>query len=335
LAISSLASALQEASEKALQTSFGQFFLDIRAGYVLFPEHGYTGSMLIKNSSSALNEAQKNNTKQIVQFDHELAYQEQNWYRLENDMRQTSFDDNFYVTYQPKVNLKNSELVGMEALVRWEHPEKGLISPVDFIPIAEESGMIIALGEWIMEQAIKQTSEWMRKGASNLQIAVNVSPSQLLSTNFVSMVMAMLERHQLQGKHLEIEITEEVMVDDKTLCISILRELRNVGISIAMDDFGTGYSSLAYLNKFPLSKLKIDRSFVTDIHCNEGNLAIVRTIIALSKSLKIKVIAEGIEVRDEVDILTQLGCDEGQGYLFAKPLRSNEFQSKYLAHLNE
>ena len=322
---------INQASKKALQTTYGQFFLDIQAGYVLFPEHGYNADILIKNSSSALNEAQKSNSKEIVSFDHELAYREQNWYRLENDIRQANFDSEFFVTYQAKVNLEDTQLVGMEALIRWNHPEKGLVSPAEFIPIAEESGMIIALGEWIMNEAVKQTSEWMRSAKTELQIAVNVSPSQLLSANFVSMVLEILERHQLNGKYLEIEITEEVMVDDKTLCISILEQLKAHGISIAMDDFGTGYSSLAYLNRFPLSKLKIDRSFVTDIHRNQGNLAIVKTILALSESLNIKVIAEGIEVEEELNVLSQLGCHQGQGYLFSKPLDNIEFHNKYIA----
>ena len=334
--ISKLTNSMEKASSKALKTSYGQFYLDIQAGYAMFPEHGYSASLLIKNASSALNEVQKHNLKKIVAFDHELAYREQNWYRLERDMRESNFDQEFFVTYQSKVNLEDSQLVGMEALIRWSHPEIGLVSPVDFIPIAEESGIIISLGEWILNRAVLQLSDWINKGlvSKELQIAVNVSPSQLLSPNFVEVVMKTLERHQLPGKNLEIEITEEVMVDDKTLCIEILQKLKSAGISIAMDDFGTGYSSLGYLNKFPLSKLKIDRSFVTDIHHKQDNLAIVRTIIALSQSLGIKVIAEGIESQDEVEVLNQLGCHQGQGYLFSKPLKSDEFFRVYIDPLH-
>ena len=329
-AVFSLDSNLQDAFQKSLNTSFGQFYLDVEAGCAFFPDHGESPAVLIKNTSAALNDAHKNGFEGVNVFNHELAYREQNWFRLENDMRQSRFDESFFLTYQPKVNLIDSRLIGMEALVRWEHPEKGLVSPVEFIPIAEESGMILELGDWILNEAIRQTSEWIDCGATELQVAVNVSPSQLLSANFVERVIGALETHHLSPRHLEIEITEEVMVEDKTLCIRILQALKKAGVSIAIDDFGTGYSSLAYLNRFPVSKLKIDRSFVTDIHDNEGNFAIVRTIIALSKSLDFTVIAEGIEYEQEFEILKQLGCHQGQGYLFSKPLTSNEFTRQYI-----
>ena len=326
-----LADKIYQVSQKPLQTSFGQFFLDVQSGYALYPEHGKSGTSLIKNASAALNEAQKNNLKKINEFDHELAVQEQNWYQLENDMRKASFEQSFYLVYQPKVNLESQQLVGMEALVRWQHPRRGLVSPVEFIPIAEESGMILALGEWILETAIRQTRDWVINGKLDIQVAVNVSPSQLLSFGFAEKVFSILDKHGLTPEYLEIEITEEVMVEDKSRCIQVLQQLKEGGISIAVDDFGTGYSSLGYLNRFPLSKLKIDRSFIIDIHNNEGNQAIVRTIIALSKSLGIKVIAEGIESQLEADILTQLGCHQGQGYLFATPYSCEDFSQHYLS----
>lgn len=326
-----LSEIIRQSFQKALNTSFGQFFLSVQGGCSLFPDHGYSADALIKNASVALNDAHKNNMEAINLFNHELAYRERNWFRLENDMRQANFSESFFLTYQPKLRLKDNRLVGMEALVRWEHPEKGLISPAEFIPIAEESGMILELGRWVLDTAIKQTSEWIKNGASEIQIAVNVSPSQLLSANFSQTLLASLKRYQLAAHHLEIEITEEVMVEDHALCVRILEELKSAGISIAIDDFGTGYSSLAYLNQFPLSKLKIDRSFVTDIHRNEGNYAIVRTIIALSQSLNFTVIAEGVESQEELEVLGKLGCHQGQGYLFSKPLTDLEFSRMYLS----
>ncbi|WP_444995449.1 putative bifunctional diguanylate cyclase/phosphodiesterase [Aliikangiella sp. IMCC44359] len=321
---------LSETSEKPLDTNFGQFFVDIQSGCAFFPEHGYSAAMLIKNASAALNDAPNNHKERVHLFSHELARREQHWFLLENDLRQADFDNSFYLMYQPKVCLSDGSLVGMEALIRWQHPEKGLISPAEFIPIAEESGIILALGEWILNKAIKQMSQWVKCGEANLQVAVNVSPSQLMSANFVSMVLTCLKEHNLAAHYLEIEITEEVMVEDKTLCIEVLESLKNAGVSIAIDDFGTGYSSLSYLNKLPLSKLKIDRSFVMNIHQNESNLAIVRTIIALSESLNITVIAEGIESKEELAVLNELKCEQGQGYFFSKPLVASDFSKRYI-----
>lgn len=324
-----LSEVIESSFQKPLNTSYGQFYLGIQGGCAFYPDHGYSADVLIKNASVALNDAHKNNIKSINLFNHELAAREQNWFRLENDMRQSKFNQSFFLTYQPKFKLSDKKLVGMEALVRWEHPEKGLISPAEFIPIAEECGVILELGHWILDTAIRQTSEWVRRGADDIQVAVNVSPSQLLSADFSQRVLASLKKHRLAVHHLEIEITEEVMVEDQNLCKRVLEELKNAGISIAIDDFGTGYSSLAYLNRFPISKLKIDRSFITDIHRDEGNYAIVRAIIALSKSLEFVVIAEGIELEDELSLLDDLECHQGQGYLFSKPLTDMEFARKY------
>ncbi|MCW8998116.1 MAG: bifunctional diguanylate cyclase/phosphodiesterase [Kangiellaceae bacterium] len=322
---------LDSVSQKPLNTNFGQFFLGIQVGCATFPEHGYNADILMKNASAALNDAQKNNIDGINQFSHELAYREENWLKVEHELRQADFDQELFLVYQPKVNLASGELEGMEALVRWQHPEKGLISPADFIPVAEESGLILAMGDWILRQAIKQTAQWVKNGASHLQVAINVSPSQLLSSGFCEQVNSILNEESLDPCHVEIEITEEVMVEDKSLCVKVMQALRESGMSIAIDDFGTGYSSLSYLNQMPLSKLKIDRAFVTNIHCNESNYAIVRTIIALSKSLNMKVIAEGIETQDEVDMLKSLNCDQGQGFLFSKPLSVSDFESLYIS----
>jgi len=218
----------------------------------------------------------------------------------------------------------------MEALVRWNHPSQGLISPIDFISIAEESGIILSLGKWVMRKAIEQTKRWHQQGLDDLQVAVNVSPSQLLSADFIQDVKIALSDFKLDAKFLEIEITEEVLVRDQNSCVDVLNQVRALGISVAVDDFGTGYSSLGYLNKFPLSKLKIDRSFVTDIDTDKNNYAIVEAIIALSQSLGIKVIAEGIETHQELQVLKQLECDVGQGYLFSKPLTVDDFTNTYV-----
>lgn len=318
------------AMDKPLQTPLGSFFLDFQTGCVHHPAHGYSADQLIKNANAALNEAQKTSQKQIVLFDHEISYREQNWYQLENDLRAADYEKEFYLAYQPKIDLNSSQIIAVEALVRWQHPNKGIISPVEFIPIAEETGLIIALGNWVLRKACEQTKKWHKQGLEHLQVAVNVSPSQLLSANFVESVVQCLKEYQLPPEYLEIEITEEVLATDQQTCIDVLNQIKNIGISIAVDDFGTGYSSLGYLNKFPLSKLKVDRSFVTDIDQDDSNHAIVSAIISMSKKLGIKVIAEGIETKEELVVLKALDCDQGQGYLFDKPLMAEEFSQRYL-----
>lgn len=321
---------LLKSMAKPLQTLFGSFFLDIQSGCVEHPEHGYSSSMLIKNANAALTEAQKRNRNQLVLFDHEISYREQKWYQLENDLKAADFDREFFIVYQPKIDLVTGKMTSMEALIRWQHPTKGLISPIDFIPVAEESGMLLSLGHWVLCSACEQAVKWQKRGLTELQVAINVSPSQLLSANFAMSVMRCLEETGLDAQYLEIEITEEVLASEHEVCFSVLDSLKQQGISIAIDDFGTGYSSLSYLNKFPISKLKIDRSFITEIENNSNNHAIVSAIIALSRKLGITVIAEGIETKEELAVLESLECQIGQGYYFSKPLEVKAFGEKYL-----
>ncbi len=330
LAIGKLNQSIKKTLDMPLQTLFGEFHLDFQMGCALFPEHGSDGSKLLKNANAALVHAQNNNATDVILFDQEIAQCEQNRYQLESDLRALNFEEQLFLTYQPKVDLISGELVGVEALVRWNHPEKGLISPVDFIPIAEESGLIIKLGEWVFEKACLQAKKWHDAGLSKLQMAVNVSPSQLLTAGFSNKITSNLKIYGLKPEFVEIEITEEVLATEQENCKKVLKNIRNSGISIAVDDFGTGYSSLGYLTQFPLSMLKIDRSFITDINTNDNNLAIVDAIIALSRSLGIKVIAEGIETEAELMVLKKLECHQGQGYLFAQPLTATEFSNKYL-----
>nr|WP_256435617.1 bifunctional diguanylate cyclase/phosphodiesterase [Aliikangiella sp. G2MR2-5] len=321
---------IKRSSKNPIKTNFGEFFVDIQFGCVSYPEHGYSANMLLKNSTAALNDAQKNNSIGVNLFNHEIAFREQKWLQLETDLRQANYDEELFLCFQPKVNITSKALEGVEALVRWNHPEKGLISPVDFIPVAEESGLLISMGDWIMDSAIRQIKQWQETYHIELQVAVNVSPNQLLSNGYFEKIKKLCDKYQLAPGCLEVEITEEVMVEDIDLCIEVLEELRGLGVSIAIDDFGTGYSSLSYLRKLPLSKLKIDRAFITNIHCTESQLAIVKTIIALAREMKLKTIAEGIESQDELFELERLGCEQGQGYLFSKPLTADEFERLYL-----
>jgi len=321
---------IEKTSLEPLEIMQGSFPIQFQTGCAIYPQQGEEHDVLLKNANVALLEAQNMNSIKVRCYDEQLSQREQNNFELESDLRVLNFEEELFVTYQPKVKLIDGNLIGAEALIRWQHPKLGLISPVQFIPIAEKSGLIFQMGLWIMEKAVQQTKWWHKQGLKNFQIAVNVSPSQLLTPGFCKRILNILDIYHLDPEFLEIEITEEVLARDQLTCIKVLNEIKGNGISIAVDDFGTGYSSLGYLARFPLSKLKIDRSFITDIQNSEINLAIVESIIVLSKSLDIKVIAEGIETPQECDVLKQLVCDQGQGFLFDKPLTTAEFTQKYL-----
>ncbi len=321
---------LLTAMRRPLKTIFGSFFLDLQTACVVYPDHGVSSDLLIKNSNAVMNEAQKRNTQSLLLFDTEISAREKYWYELENDLRTVDFESQFYLVYQPKVDIKTGKMNSMEALVRWQHPDKGLISPVEFIPVAEESGLIYKLGLWVLNAACVKAKDWCTKENDEFfQVAVNVSPSQLLNASFLDDVLGCLKQTNLDAKHLEIEITEEVLMEDQETCVDALNGIQQAGISIAIDDFGTGYSSLGYLNKFPIAKLKIDRSFITDIHENVNNKAIVNAIIDLSHNMGVEVVAEGIESEEELRELKSLNCDQGQGFLFDKPLRFDDFNNKY------
>jgi EAL domain-containing protein (putative c-di-GMP-specific phosphodiesterase class I) len=233
--------------------------------------------------------------------------------------------DQLDVYYQPKLCLKTDRVLGAEALVRWCHPQDGFISPAEFIPVAEESGLITELGEWVLRRACEQATSWIDEGLVFEHVAVNVSGVQVQHAAFARSVREILASSGLPPRCLELEVTEEFLMKDAEASAVLLSELRELGISIAVDDFGTGYSSLAYLTRFPVDKLKIDRSFITEVCVNKQNAEISRAVINLGHSLSMKVVAEGIELERQLEFLKDEGCDEGQGYLFARPLPHDEF----------
>ena len=229
----------------------------------------------------------------------------------------------FRLYYQPKVNLETGKIEGMEALIRWEHPEKGLISPINFIPIAEKTGLIIPMGEWVLRTACLQNRKWINAGLSPIVMSVNLSVRQLYQPNIVDVVRQVLIETELSPEYLELEITESMMMD-KDQALDAIRGLRQLGVQISLDDFGTGYSSLHYLHEFQIDKIKIDQSFIRNCTSDLNNATIVKMIIAMAHHLKIKVVAEGIETKDELIFLQQNSCNHGQGYLFSRPLPPEE-----------
>ncbi|MEG4850070.1 EAL domain-containing response regulator [Microcoleus sp. B5-D4] len=239
--------------------------------------------------------------------------------------------EEFQVYYQPQVNVHTGKIISAEALVRWVHPEKGLISPAEFIPAAEETGFIVQLGEWVLQTACRQMQVWKNAGFSGLRVAVNLSPRQFHQPDLSSRVAQILAETGLEASSLELELTESLMVEDAESAIATLQQLKKLGVSISIDDFGTGYSSLSYLTQYPFDTLKIDRCFISNITDGCTNAAIVKAIIEMAHSLCLEVIAEGVETEAEKDFLWRYKCDIMQGYLFSPPLAAADFEQLLMA----
>ncbi|OGU20508.1 MAG: hypothetical protein A2580_15660 [Hydrogenophilales bacterium RIFOXYD1_FULL_62_11] len=243
---------------------------------------------------------------------------------LENDLHQALRNNQLHLHYQPQIRAHDGKVFGVEALARWRHPVLGDIPPLKFIPIAEESGLIEALGGWVMEEACRQLSAWRAQGVEGIRMAVNLSAQQLREPGLVQNVDTLLKRHGLKGSDLELEITESVAMGNPERAIVQLQGLRNIGIQLAIDDFGTGYSSLAYLKRLPIQVLKLDRTFVRDIETDPSDAEISAATLALAHNLGLKVTAEGVETEAQRDYLIQHQCDFMQGFLFSKPLPAEE-----------
>ncbi len=290
---------------------------------------------VLRDGDAALREAKSKKLSSVVVFDEKMSEKAIRRLQLENDIRRAIERNELFLVYQPIISLKNNELAGFEALIRWQHPKLGFISPVDFIPIAEETGFIVEIGKFVIETACKQIQDWRSKYEipTQFNVSVNVSAKQLLQKHFVTDLLESLERYHVKPALLKIEITESIVIENLETTVTMLKHLRALGIQISMDDFGTGYSSLGYLYRLPITTLKIDRSFVTSMNADEPqNEEIIKTILLLANNLKLDVVAEGIETKEQNLILEKLGCDYGQGYLFSKPLESypaEEFIGKF------
>ena len=294
-------------------------------GVANYPEHGQSAEELIKNAANALTLVKSGTKNDYLFFNKTIEHQSIERRLLESAFRIALKEKQFYLEYQPKINLKSDQIIGMEALVRWNHPDLGTIPPGKFISLAEETGLIIPLGEWILYEGCRQAKEWQDKGLDNLVISINVSVRQLEDPEFAKKLTQILEETKLAPEFLEIELTESVFADIQNT-ISILQEIRAIGVQVSVDDFGTGYSSLSYIKHLPIDTLKIDASFVRDIHVNEESRAIVRAIIHIANSIGLKVIAEGIELQDQATELSIEGCRFGQGYYYSRPLKIEAFE---------
>jgi diguanylate cyclase (GGDEF)-like protein/PAS domain S-box-containing protein len=301
----------------------------VSIGISIFPDDGLDADELLKHADIAMykaKEAGKNNYQYYTKGMNASAV---NYLLLENDLRGALELNQFVLHYQPQIDLATGALTGIEALVRWQHPNRGLVPPAHFIPLAEETGLIVPIGDWVLREACRQHKCWMDAGKSVGTMSVNLSPRQFRQKNFPGKVESILRDTGLKPEHLELEITESCAMEHANETINQLTQLNRMGMFLAIDDFGTGYSSLAYLQRFPIQKLKIDRSFVNDIQADDSDAAITKTIITLAHSMKLRVVAEGIETRLQADWLKAQGCDHGQGFLYAKPMTPSQFESHF------
>ncbi|MDZ8189126.1 MAG: bifunctional diguanylate cyclase/phosphodiesterase [Nostoc sp. ChiSLP02] len=274
---------------------------------------------LLQQAHIALYQAKQQGSSQYQFYSPEINAQLQERLALENELRGAVERGEMIVYYQPLIDLRTREVTAMEALLRWQHPTRGLVSPAKFIPIAEHNGSIVSIGEWVLRTACAQNREWQLAGLPPIRMSVNLSARQFEQVNLVEIVKQILEETQLQPSYLELEVTESSLMVDIQHSVKTLKELRELGVWLALDDFGTGYSSLNYLKRFPVNMLKIDRSFVQDVTSNSDSATVTDAIIALAKSLQLKITAEGVETQEQLDYLHERGCQEGQGYYFGIP----------------
>lgn len=299
-----------------------EFFINLCMGISIFPVDGVNTAILLNNADAAMYHAKRDGHHHFLYYAEQMNASAWQRLKLERELRRALVQDEFVLYYQPKADLASGRIVGMEALLRWQSPERGLVAPGDFIPLLEETGLIVQAGEWVLNAACHQASEWIATGIGDIRIAVNLSAMQLKQADFVGMVLGILDKHGLAPalKAVELELTESMLMDNVQGTIEALQQLHDAGIQFSIDDFGTGYSSLSYLKRFPISSLKIDQSFVRDLSGDTEDGAIVGAVIALGHSLGMRVIAEGVETVSQLHRLQAMHCDEMQGYLFSRPL---------------
>ncbi len=329
--VGSVARKLLKAVAEIIMLGDQEYQITASVGISTYPADGSDGTTLLKNADIAMYRA-KEMGKNNSQF-YAAAMNANSMVRLslETGLRHALERGEFLLHYQPKVDIASGRISGMEALVRWMRPGLGMVSPADFIPLAEETGLIVPIGAWVLKAACERNRAWQRQGMPPLRVAVNLSARQFVQANLVSEVARVLDASGLAPASLELEITESMVMDNPERAIRTLRQLKSMGISLAIDDFGTGYSSLGYLKRFPIDNIKIDRSFIKDIPRNNDDATITRTIIDMTHNLRLKVIAEGVETVAQLDFLRAHGCDEIQGYHFSRPLAEDAFLALVLA----
>jgi diguanylate cyclase (GGDEF)-like protein/PAS domain S-box-containing protein len=323
------------AAQRVMDAMIAEFVIEGRSfsvncsmGVSIFPQHGLDSETLIQNADAAMYSAKESGRNRFTFFSEEMNDQVVQRLTLEQGLRAALDRNEFFLMYQPQMNIATGAIVGLEALIRWKHPELGLVPPDRFIRIAEHSGLIAPIGAWVLRTACAQARKWQEEGICALTVAVNVSAVQFRQPGFQELVASVLSETLLPCQYLELELTESLLLSNADMTSSVLKELKGMGLKLSIDDFGTGYSSLSYLKQFPFDKLKIDRSFIREVAVNADDAAITTAIIRMAKSLGLKVIAEGVENEAQMSFLRALRCDEIQGYYFSKPLTADEVSAK-------
>src|SRR6185503_13723537 len=318
--------------QQALAISFNllgqEVYTTLSIGIALASDNSEQASDILRDAETAMHTAKARGKARYEIFGHDMHGELMSQLKMETDLRRACERGELFVDYQPIVSLGDRTLIGFEALVRWRHPEFGLVPPKDFIPVAEETGQILTIGQTVLESACRQAHEWLTTYPATppLFVSVNLSVKQFNQPGLVENIANLLNEFKLPPRCLKLEITESVFSDNIEAAVGLLTQLRELGVQLSIDDFGTGYSSLSYLQRFPIDTLKIDRSFVMQMMENEENLAIIRTIVALAQTLGMDVVAEGVETEDQLKLLRKLECENGQGYLFSTPLGDEQIE---------
>jgi diguanylate cyclase (GGDEF)-like protein/PAS domain S-box-containing protein len=332
---SSVATRIQQALSISFNLLGQEVYTTMSIGIALASDYTEHVSDMLRDAETAMHRAKTCGKARYEVFGSDMHGEIMSRLKMETDLRRACEREELFVDYQPIVSLESRTLIGFEALVRWHHPEFGLVSPKDFIPVAEETGQILAIGQTVLESACRQARQWQQTYPASppLFVSVNLSVKQFNQPGLVDNIANLLQEFQLQPRCLKLEITESVFSDNMDAAVGLLTQLRELGVQLSIDDFGTGYSSLSYLQRFPIDTLKIDRSFVTQMMENEENVAIVRTIVALAQNLGMDVVAEGVETEDQLRLLKKLECENGQGYLFSTPLGGRQLEA-FIASCN-
>jgi EAL domain-containing protein (putative c-di-GMP-specific phosphodiesterase class I) len=306
----------------------------VSVGSAIYPHDDLEISPLLAKADAAMYEAKAAGRDRCCRYSADTTMYNPARMSLENDLRRAIENNEFVLHFQPQVDLVSQDIRGVEALVRWQHPQRGLVPPGLFIPLAEESGLIVPLGEWVLRNAFRQMCEWRAPGLPALRMSINISALQFRHGHLASFLASQLAACDIDPRHVELELTESVLMHDMDEVLQTLLEIKALGVSLAIDDFGTGFSSLSYLRRFPIDRLKIDQSFVRDIENTPANESIARAIIGLAQGLSLQIIAEGIETPAENAVMKNMRCTEGQGYLFARPLTAEDFVLWSAKHRN-
>jgi EAL domain-containing protein (putative c-di-GMP-specific phosphodiesterase class I) len=308
--------------------------VSISIGVSVYPDDGLDAETLIKNADTAMYQAKENGRQSYQFFKPAMNVRAVERQAIEESLRRALERREFALHYQPRINLKTGEITGAEALIRWTHPIRGLVSPAQFIPIAEDCGLILPIGKWVLGEACRQARAWLDAGLLLGTMAVNISAIEFRDEGFLEGVFATLQDAGLDPKSLELELTESVLMKHAESTASLLETLRGRGVKMAVDDFGTGYSSLSYLRKFPIDTLKIDQSFVRQITTIPDETTIVTAVISMGRSLKLRVVAEGVETQAQMEFLQAHECDEAQGYYFSPPVPPQQFAKLLVAGIS-